>query len=76
MFWVGTYPLWSRSLWRLMSTTPMSYLKPGEAIGYPAQLRLIRPSVCQSLSQLSFNYSAENYPGPTDLVKYSLKIVD
>jgi hypothetical protein len=36
--------------------------------------RLILPSV-SPLSKLSFNYSAENRPGPADLVKYSFKIV-
>ena len=45
-------------------------------VGYPAQPRLIHQSVCESLSHITFNYSAENHPGPTDLVKHSLKIAD
>jgi hypothetical protein len=49
---------------------------PGETAGYPAQPRLIRPSTCQSVSEISFNYTAENCPSPTDLVNYSLKIVN
>ncbi len=37
--------------------------------------RLIRPS-CESVSYITFNFSADNRSGPTDLVKYSLKIVN
>ena len=48
-----------------------SYL-PGGTVGYPAHPRLIRHSV----RHIRFNYSAENRLGPTNLVKYSLKIVD
>ncbi len=57
--------------------------KPGGTIGYPAHPRLIRPScefvcesVCESVRKISFNYSAEIFPGPTDLVKTSLKNVN
>ncbi len=50
--------------------------QPGGAVDYPAQPRLIRLSPESSVSHITFNYSAENCPGPTDLVKYSLKIVD
>ena len=49
----------------------------GGTVGYPTQLRLICLSVCLSvcpLSDITFNYSAENCPGPTDLVKYLLDI--
>ena len=35
---------------------------------YPAQPRLICLSVCESVSKISFNYSAENGLGPTDAV--------
>jgi hypothetical protein len=48
-------------------------------VGYPAHPRLLRPSVCPSVclsSDITFNYSGENPPGPTDLVKYSLKNVN
>jgi hypothetical protein len=34
------------------------------------------PSVCPSVCQILFNYSAENCLGPTNFVKYSLKIVN
>ena len=49
---------------------------PGGTVGYPAQPRLIAESVCESVRHITFNYSAENCPGPTNLVKYSLKIVN
>ncbi len=42
------------------------------AVGYPAHPQLICLSVRQS-SDATFNYSAENRPGPIDLVKYLLK---
>ena len=48
---------------------------PGGTVGYPAQPRLIHPS-SESVSKISFNYYAANCPGPTILVKYSLKIVN
>jgi hypothetical protein len=49
---------------------------PGGAVGYPAQPRLIRPPVRQSLSKITFNYSAENGLGPTDLVNKYVKMVN
>ncbi len=52
------------------------YNVPGGTIGYPAHPRLICPSFCPSVLWISFHYSAENPPGPTDLVKYCLKIVN
>jgi hypothetical protein len=55
---------------------PACLTLPGGTVGYPAHPRLIRLSVCLSVCHLRFNYSAENRPGPTDLVKYSLKIVN
>ncbi len=56
---------------RITHNTPL-YLDGGTA-GYPAHPRLIR----QSFRLLStFKFSAENRPGPTDLVKYSSKIVN
>jgi hypothetical protein len=48
-------------------------LLPGGTVGYPAHPRLIHPSVRQSVCHIRFTYSAENRPGPTDLVKYCLK---
>ena len=33
-------------------------------------------SVCPSVRDITFNFSAENCPGPTDLVKYCLKNVN
>jgi hypothetical protein len=51
------------------------YHMPGGTVGYPAQPRLIRSSV-SPLSDITFNCTAENCPGPTNLVKYSLKIVN
>ncbi len=49
---------------------------PGGTVGYPAHPRLIRPSVILSVRQIRFNYSAENRPDPTDLLKYCLKNVN
>ena len=49
---------------------------PGGTAGYPAHPRLIRPSVILSVRHITFKFSAENRPGPTDLVKYSLKNVN
>ena len=49
---------------------------PGGTVGYPAHPRLIPPSVRLSVCHITFNYSAENFPGPTDLEKYSLKNVN
>jgi hypothetical protein len=43
---------------------------------YPAQPRLICLSVCESVSKISFNYSAENGLGPTDAVNKYVKIVN
>ena len=51
-------------------------LLPGGTVGYPAQPRLICLSVRPPLSDITFNYSAKKQPGPTNLVKYSLKIVN
>jgi hypothetical protein len=52
---------------------------PGGTVCYPTQPRLIcqsvRPSVILS-SDITFNYSAMNHHSPTDLAKYSLKIVN
>ena len=47
---------------------------PGGAIGYPAQPRLIRLSVCPSVSGISFNFFAGNGPGPKDLFNKYVKI--
>jgi hypothetical protein len=41
------------------------FLLPGGTVGYPAHPRLIRPSVCPSDSDITFNYSAENLLIPT-----------
>jgi hypothetical protein len=49
---------------------------PGGTVGYPAHPRLICLSVRESVCGITFNYSAENRPGPTDLVKYCLKNVN
>ncbi len=46
---------------------------PGGTVGYPAHPRLIR---CPSVCNFTFKFSAENRPGPTDLVKHCLKIVN
>jgi hypothetical protein len=43
--------------------TPASV--PGGTVGYPAQPRLIAESV-SPLSDITFNYSAGNRPGPTN----------
>ena len=48
--------------------------KPGGTIGYPAQPRLIRLSVCPSVSGISFNFFAGNGPGPKDLFNKYVKI--
>jgi hypothetical protein len=56
--------------------THVSCFLPGRTVGYPAHPRLIRPSVRQSVRHITFNFSADNGPGPTDLVKYCLKIVN
>ena len=50
-------------------------LLPGGTVGYPAQPRLIAQSV-SPLSDITFNDSAGNCPSPTNLVKYSLKVVN
>ena len=52
----------------------MIYLPGGTVrrLPSPPQINL---SVSQSVSQISFNYSAENCLGPINLLKYSLEIV-
>ncbi len=71
-----------KSMWggRMEGTETVRYHTidnlPGGTVGYPAHPRLIRPSVSPSVCHITFNYSAENRPGPTDLVKYSLKNVN
>ena len=65
-------PIHSLPAGRQVTHTQVKHL-PGGTVGYPAHPRLIRcPSVCNS----TFKFSAENRPGPTDLVKYCLKIVN
>jgi hypothetical protein len=49
---------------------------PGGTAGYPAHPRLIRHSVILSFCHITFKFSADNRPGPTDLVKYSSKVVN
>ena len=51
-------------------------LLPGGTVGYPAHPRLICPSICLSVRQISFNYSAENCLGPTDSVNKYVKIMN
>jgi hypothetical protein len=48
--------------------------KPGGTVGYPIQPRLFCLSVCESVSHISFSYIVENCSGPTDWVKYSIKM--
>jgi len=60
------------------SKTIVDLVNLEEPIGYPAQPRLIRPSVRPSVGPsicicLQIRYSAENDTSPTDLVNYSLK---
>ena len=52
------------------------FVKLGGTVGYPAHPRLISLSVSPSFSKIFFNYSAENLPGPTDLVNKYVKIVN
>ncbi len=47
-----------------------------EAVGYPAQPKLICPSVCESACDITFNYSVEICPGPKDLVNKYVTIVN
>ncbi len=58
------------------TTVPYYHTLPGGTVGYPAHPRLIRPSVIPSVCHITFKFSAENRPGPTDLVKYNLKNVN
>jgi hypothetical protein len=50
--------------------------KPGGAVGHPARPRLIHLSVRESVSHITFNYSAENGLGLTELVNKYVKIVN
>jgi hypothetical protein len=40
---------------------------PRGTVGYPPQPRLISLSFCHSIRQITFSYSAEKRPGPTEL---------
>ena len=59
-----------------LSEAQVQYYLPGEAIGYPTQLRLICLSVRSSVCHITFNYSVGNCLGPTDLVNKYVKIVN
>ena len=48
---------------------------PGETIGYPAQPRLIRPSFRESVFHITL-IILQKIAWATNLVKYSLKIVN